>query len=133
MSTFADRLKQSRLEKGLTQDELAALAKVSQSLIVKIETGETLQSRKASQLAHALGVDTDWLARGVGSKDGKDTLNEKEKRVVEVLRMAQEIIDSTNDGKLKANANRLLRYGVELALEENVSESEFKQYLEKFI
>ncbi len=62
---MADRLLQTRLDKGLSQAELANLCGVSQTLIYKIETRQVLQSRKLSVIAHALGVTTYWLINGV--------------------------------------------------------------------
>jgi SOS-response transcriptional repressor LexA len=64
MTTFALRLRESRLAKGLSQNELADKAGVSQSLITKIESGNAQESRKASKLASVLGVDTNWLVTG---------------------------------------------------------------------
>lgn len=64
MTTFALRLKTARLDKGLSQSELADKAGVSQALITKIESGKAQESRKASKLAAVLSVDTDWLVTG---------------------------------------------------------------------
>lgn len=80
MTTFALRLKTARLDKGLSQSELADKAGVSQSLITKIESGNAQESRKASKLAAVLGVDTDWLVTG---KEPNPNLTRSERPSVE--------------------------------------------------
>ena len=74
METFALRLRASREAAGLTQDQLADKANVSQSLITKIESGKSDESRKTTTLAIVLGVDPIWLATGkkpYNAPDGK--------------------------------------------------------------
>lgn len=68
MSTLADRLKQEMDRCGFTQAMLAEKAKMAQASIHKLTSGKALESRKISQIANALGVDTDWLATGKGEK-----------------------------------------------------------------
>lgn len=64
--TLGDRLKQRRTELGLTQQQLAKKAGVSQSLIAGIERGSYGESRHVFTLADALGLDPLWLAKGEG-------------------------------------------------------------------
>lgn len=68
MTTLAKRIEQERLICKMTQEMLAAKAKVSQGLIHKLESGKAKESRKISQIAAALGVNTDWLSTGKGEK-----------------------------------------------------------------
>lgn len=66
MKNLAERLAWARNEKGLTQHELAAAAKVAQSTIGSLESGARQTARRVIDIARALGVDPAWLANGVG-------------------------------------------------------------------
>lgn len=58
----AERMKEARKRKGLSQPELAKLAKVSQSAISYFESGDkTPSGNTSSLLADALGVSIDYL------------------------------------------------------------------------
>jgi transcriptional regulator with XRE-family HTH domain len=67
MKNLADRLSWARTQKGLSQDQLAINAGVSQSTIGNLEAGIRLTARKITSIANALEVDAMWLAEGVGS------------------------------------------------------------------
>lgn len=67
MDTLAQRLKSTRLSKGLTQAELGKQIGVSQNAIQKIEKGETKSPGNILSLAKALGVDPNWLQFGRGN------------------------------------------------------------------
>jgi len=68
MDTLAKRIKLTRQDKGMSQEELAEKAHVSQSLITKLESGKARESRKITALAAALGVSAEWLSTGKGLK-----------------------------------------------------------------
>ncbi|MEB0262867.1 helix-turn-helix domain-containing protein [Mucilaginibacter sp. 10I4] len=59
--TKNEKLKQSRLKKGLTQAELAVMLNVKQAYISGIETSQTFGIKKAEQIAKILEVDALWL------------------------------------------------------------------------
>lgn len=61
-----DRLKAARQHAGLTQSELAKLAKVDQSVVSNIERGIASSSKKLPQMASICGVSVDWLTLGKG-------------------------------------------------------------------
>lgn len=69
MQTFAARLLAAREARGLSQEQLAEKADVSQVTIAHIENGRNKTSRKIVQLARALSVPAEWLAEGVGDVD----------------------------------------------------------------
>lgn len=69
MNTLAKRLTYLIDLLGITQDELAQRAGVSQALIHKLKSGKALESRKISALAKVLNVNADWLATGKGKKE----------------------------------------------------------------
>ena len=64
MNTLADRLNARMTELGLTQEDLAKLARVSQTTIHKLSTGKAQQTRKLVQIADALKVQPEWLETG---------------------------------------------------------------------
>lgn len=65
MNTLKDRLLQARQRKNLTQEELAIKSGVSQVTIQQLESGRNKSSRKIADIANALSVSTDWLAKGI--------------------------------------------------------------------
>lgn len=68
MSSLAERLKKVRTTLGLTQDELAAKAKVSQSLIGNLESKNQESTSKIAEIAAVLGVHALWLSTGKGEQ-----------------------------------------------------------------
>jgi len=68
METLANRIDATMKERGYSQDQLAEKSGVSQTTIHKLIAGKALESRKLSNIADALNVNTDWLAKGKGSK-----------------------------------------------------------------
>lgn len=63
-TTFAERLRESRKNKGLSQKALGEMVGVSQAAIQKLEKGIATSSSYTSQIAAALGVPSIWLATG---------------------------------------------------------------------
>lgn len=64
-STTAQRLRDARLEKGLSMWELSRRAGISQPQISLLERGKYQLKRKAGEkLAEALDVGVDWLVSG---------------------------------------------------------------------
>jgi len=61
---IGQRLRQTRLERSLTQEELAALAGTNQAVIQKIENGHSKRPRVLADLAVALEVNPAWLQWG---------------------------------------------------------------------
>ena len=56
MKTIGDRIKTIRLSKGMSQVELSKKADVSQPVLVRLESGAQLTTKKLSALARALNV-----------------------------------------------------------------------------
>lgn len=61
--TKGDRIKQARIEKGITQDELGRLCETSKQNIYKYETGKitNIPSDMIEKLCAALGVSPSYL------------------------------------------------------------------------
>jgi len=58
------RLRQLRLDRAITQVELAALVSTNQAVIQKIENGKSKRPRILAELAIALEVNPAWLQWG---------------------------------------------------------------------
>lgn len=58
-----ERLKQLRIERQLTQDVLARIARVPRSAIVELEGGKrkSIGARHLKRICLALAVSADWL------------------------------------------------------------------------
>ena len=71
MGTFADRLRNTRLLRKMSQSALAKEAGVSQPTIANWEAGsQHPRPAKLAALADALGVSTSWLMDGVHGDGG---------------------------------------------------------------
>lgn len=68
------RLKRARKLRGLSQVQLAKMAKVGQSSISEVETGESKSHQGVNlvAVASALKVSASWLATGKGQMDAVD-------------------------------------------------------------
>ena len=62
--SLADRVKQKRMELGLTQTEAAERAGIRQQSWQSIEDGKTLKPRNSVGIAKALNCDPSWLMNG---------------------------------------------------------------------
>ncbi len=58
------RIRETRKARGLTQVQLAALARTNQAVIQKIENSRSVQPRNIEDLAIALEVNPAWLQWG---------------------------------------------------------------------
>lgn len=61
---LSERFKQARLKAGLTQDDIAQAANISQPAIKKIESGETKNPSRIIPIAKILNVTAEWLLYG---------------------------------------------------------------------
>jgi transcriptional regulator with XRE-family HTH domain len=65
MSPVGERIKQRRLELGLTQEKLAAKAKMSVGFLSDLERGErNVSADYLLEISHALGASLDFLMKG---------------------------------------------------------------------
>jgi phage repressor protein C with HTH and peptisase S24 domain len=70
MDTFADRVRATRLERGMSQAQLATASGISQSTIAQIESSRNKGTKNIVELARALKVNPQWLLRNEGPKTG---------------------------------------------------------------
>jgi transcriptional regulator with XRE-family HTH domain len=76
---FADRLKQLRKKKGISQSDLAELIEVHFTQVSRYERGETKPNAEAmTKLAKALNTTVDFLMNGTADDAVKDAGLEKE-------------------------------------------------------
>lgn len=68
-TTLADRLVQARTDRGLSQEDVAKLASMTQQSYSDLERGVSQRTTRIGSLAHALWVDAYWLETGAGSSD----------------------------------------------------------------
>lgn len=67
---IGQRIKNRRVEKHLSQEELAKLCNLSQGIIGKIETGERkIQNYQLISIANVLETDCHWILTGVEAKN----------------------------------------------------------------
>jgi transcriptional regulator with XRE-family HTH domain len=69
MTTLGERLLARRKKLHLEQDDLAKMAKVSQTTISDLERGRNKRSKFVGQLARALRCRVDWLEKGQGPEE----------------------------------------------------------------
>lgn len=66
---FAGRLRETRVEVGLTQAQLGVKAEVGSRLVPSYENGAVPSLRESRRIAETLGVDLGWLLFGVPPQD----------------------------------------------------------------
>ena len=85
---MADRIKQRMQKLGITQDELAKQAELTQPAIFKLLAGKTQRTTRLAEIAKALEVRPQWLATGEGPmvEEGppaaRDVIHEIERRTL---------------------------------------------------
>lgn len=91
---------------GLTQAELAKLAKIKQASLSELETGETKNPRGDTlvRVAKALQVDPDWVITGAGSPTRAVQPDEDEHELLQIWGD----LSHPNRGALMAAARALL-------------------------
>lgn len=131
MTTLAHRIKREMERLGITQEELAEKANVSQSLIHKLTSGKAQESRKISQLAEALGVNTDWLATGKGDKSISPYADPIHEKIMQIMTATKYAIDESGKEFTEDQLHRIYKVCIELGLEGNVSNEFVSRYIEE--
>ena len=94
-TTLGGRVKTVRVEKHLTQIQLAKACKIAQPSLSAIEAGEVtfIKDSTLLALAAALGVSASWLSTGKGSRDrvgdGEPTLTDEHTLVDAYRRLSE--------------------------------------------
>jgi phage repressor protein C with HTH and peptisase S24 domain len=84
MSTFGERLREARKDKGLSQGNLAKIVGVKQPTIAELEA-EGKGSSKASLIAKALNVSPLWLSEGRGDKHDNNIIADIESSAAQAM------------------------------------------------
>lgn len=96
-----DRLKQARLEAGLTQTQLAEMTGVTQALIYSLESGRISSTTHIFTIANAVHKNVQWLLTG------KDLMGNDWRKIEQIayreipLLTDKELIEYARFGKLK--------------------------------
>lgn len=102
MSTMAERLRELRKEKGLSQAEVAKLLGISRPAYVQYETGKTTPSQRINDLCIIFGVTADYILGNINSTSKSNSLltvnngkilielNEHERKLLEKYRKLSE-------------------------------------------
>lgn len=136
-NNFNERFRLALKMSGMSQHQLATLIGVSQPAIQKLVSGATSSTRKAVQIAKALGVDPLWLTTGEGDMnknidsnakiigtisdwDSKTPLDDDEVEVpfYKDVRLSagngfSDDIDDYNGYKLRLSKSTMRRYGID--------------------
>jgi transcriptional regulator with XRE-family HTH domain len=89
---FGERLKQLRMQKGLSQVDLAKLANVNSNHISRYERGDSRPTAKYLKiLADCLGVSTDYLYDGVAEDAAIADFEDRE--FLEIFKEAEQLED----------------------------------------
>lgn len=73
LKTLSDRMRAVRHERGMTQADVSLLSGLAPSTVGSLEhAGHMPRADHAIRVARALGVQTDWLVAGEGTKDRYD-------------------------------------------------------------
>jgi transcriptional regulator with XRE-family HTH domain len=94
---IGERIKQARLEAGLTQDQLADLIGVGMRQVQYYEAGDSDPYRKLRQIAEATGKPMEWLLRGEAATQPEDLaerLGRLEEKLDEIARRLPPEADS---------------------------------------
>ena len=79
-SNIGRRIRDARMQCGLTQEELAEFVELTPSYVSHIETAnKKISMSTAIKLAHALSVSLDWLVLGAAPVTQKSILPEAQK------------------------------------------------------
>lgn len=73
IKTLSGRLKYIRKEMGLSQVDVAKMAKTTQQAIQQAEVGKARNPRYLARLAKQLGIPHEWLALNVIDVQSKET------------------------------------------------------------
>jgi len=88
-----DRIRQARMEAGLTQDQLADLIEVGMRQVQYYEAGESDPYRKLARIADVTGKPLEWLLRGdevMPPGEVAERLDRLEEMLAEVLRRLED-------------------------------------------
>lgn len=131
MTTLANRIKMEMERLGITQEQLAERANVSQALIHKLISGKAKESRKMPQLAAALGVNTDWLATGKGNKSISPCADPIHEKIMRIMVATKYALDETGKEFTEEQLQKIYKDCIEFGLDGKVSKEFVRLYIEE--
>lgn len=97
MDSFAQRLREARIRKGLSQSKLASKVGLSQSALSALENDPTRSTSQIVQLAKVLMVSPQWLETGVGLRDGQAAEGGAYVTADSIEELAEKLLDKGTD------------------------------------
>lgn len=79
LMNMSNRIKETRLKKGLSQLQLADLAGVTQAVISNLERGIATGTTRIISIANALDTSADWLLNGGDDQASSDAASSPKK------------------------------------------------------
>lgn len=102
LQLFSERLKDDRVQRGLTQDQMALAIKMSKRSYCAYEAGETSPSAKLLEALASMGSDVGYLLTGQRTGGVKPTLTGDEEELLELFRAAPLAVKAAAIGALSA-------------------------------
>lgn len=104
LQLFSERLKDDRVQRGLTQDQMALAIKMSKRSYCAYEAGETSPSAKLLEALASMGSDVGYLLTGQRTGGVKPTLTADEEELLALFRAAPLAVKAAAIGALHGAA-----------------------------
>lgn len=108
MCTIAERLRELRKHKGLSQGEVAKLLGISRPAYVQYETGKTKPSKRLNELCAIFNVSSDYLLGNETSKSIKADVTSLPDNVIQIDKRERALLDKfrrlSEVGKIRVEA-----------------------------
>lgn len=87
--SVGDRIRELRLDRKLSQEQLAKAIGIKQGSLTQLETGKSKApaSKTLTKLARVFEVDPEWLMTGKGPQHSVSALSERESELVLLFRL----------------------------------------------
>ena len=90
------RIREARLERGISQKKLANAVGIKQPTLSELETGESKSTTNIAKFAAVLGVNPLWLETGKGNKYNGSSSN-SENKAKNLIEIRKGVVNTGND------------------------------------
>ena len=91
------RLKQKRMERGFTQEQLAAMASFSARSLQDYENGVTIPYKHFTELGRLLDTKPEWFLYGAEPSDQDDRISDLRGEVAEIREMLERVLEARDE------------------------------------